>query len=290
MLGLAVSPSWAADKTFDQHFSAPPGGKLVIDTDDGAVTLTGHDSRDLSVHADISGAAADGFKITAERNGSAVTVLGRDSAGGGWFHVGIRSPKVRITIETPRDYPVEVKTAGGALEVRGVSAEVRGSTSGGEIELHDISGPVDMHTSGGPIDAENLKGAIRLRSSGGHIDVSNVVGDLDVRTSGGGIELLNVDGKITADTSGGGVRVEARSNHGITLTSSGGPIRLMIPADVHGTLDAETDGGRVRSQIPLSVSELSESDHVRGQINGGGDSISLHTSGGGIEISALNGH
>jgi hypothetical protein len=289
MLGLAASTSWAADKTFDQHFTAPPGGKLVVDTDDGAVTVTGHDSRDLTVHADISGTGAEDIKFTAEQNASGVTVLGREPSGKGWFHLGT-GPKVRITIETPRDYPVEVKSAGGALDVRGVSAAVRGSTSGGGIELHDIGGPVDMHTSGGAIDAESIKGATRLRSSGGHIDLSNVVGDIDVHTSGGGIELLNVDGKISADTSGGGVRVEARSNHGISLSSSGGPIRLSIPADIHGSLDAETSGGRVRSQIPLTVSELSESDHVRGQINGGGDPISLHTSGGGIEISPLNAH
>ncbi|HWW20655.1 MAG TPA: hypothetical protein VNZ06_07610, partial [Steroidobacteraceae bacterium] len=81
--------------------------------------------------------------------------------------------------------------------------------------------------------------------------------------------------------------VQARSNHGIVLSTSGGPIRLMIPSDTHGTLDAETSGGHVRSQIPLSVTELSESNHLRGQINGGGDRISLHTSGGGIEIAAL---
>jgi hypothetical protein len=286
MLALTSSTVWAAaDKTFDQHFTAPTGGHFVLDTDVGSVTVVGHDSRDLTVHADISGSRADEIKISAQQTGSGVTVTGRQSSG--WLHLGLSGTHVKFTIEVPRDYPVELKTSGGGLDVRGVSAELRGSTSGGPIDLRDIAGPVDMHTSGGGVHAQNLKGSARLRSSGGPIDIGDVTGDLDVSTSGGGIDLTNIDGKINADTSGGGVDVEARSNHGISLSSSGGHIRLMLPSDIHGTLDAETSGGRVRTQIPLSTTELSESNHLRGQINGGGDRISLHTSGGGIEIGAL---
>jgi hypothetical protein len=62
----------------------------------------------------------------------------------------------------------------------------------------------------------------------------------------------------------------------------------MIPADTRGNLDAETSGGRVRTQIALSTTELSETNRLRGQINGGGNSISLHTSGGGIEIGSMS--
>jgi hypothetical protein len=286
ILGLTASAGWAADKTFDQHFTAPPGGRLVVDTDVGAITVVGHDSRDLTVHADISGSDADKIKVTAQQTASGVTVLGR-SSDSGWFHFNWGSNRVRITVDAPNDYPVELKTSGGPIEVRAVSAEVRGSTSGGAIELHDIAGPIDMHTSGGGIDAQNLKGSVRLRSSGGPLDISNVTGDIDVYTSGGGIDLNNIDGKISADTSGGGVHVEARSSHGITLSTSGGPITLLLPGDVHALIDAETSGGRVHCDLPLSVTELSESNHLRGQINGGGERISLHTSGGGIHIGTL---
>lgn len=286
LLALAAPTLWAADRTFDQHFTAPAGGHFILDTDVGSVHVVGHDSRDLTVHADISGSDADDIKVTAQQSSAGVTVTGRHK-NDSWFHFGFTNNHVKFTIEVPRDYPVELKTSGGSIEVLSVSAAVQGATSGGSIDLRDIAGTIDMHTSGGSIEAQNLKGSTKLRSSGGSIDISNVTGDLSVYTSGGGIELTNIDGRISADTSGGGVRVEARSNHGITLASSGGPIRLMIPSDTHGTIDAETSGGRVRTQIPLSSTELSETNRLRGQINGGGDSISLHTSGGGIEIGAL---
>jgi DUF4097 and DUF4098 domain-containing protein YvlB len=286
ILELTASAGWAADRTFDQHFTAPPGGRLTVDTDVGAITVVGHSARDLTVHADISGTDADHIKISAEQTANGVTVIGR-STEGGWFHFGFGSNRVRITVDLPSDYPVELKTSGGPIEVRAVSAQVRGSTSGGAIELRDIAGAIDMHTSGGGIDAENLKGSVRLRSSGGPLDIANVTGDLDVHTSGGGIDLRNIDGKIDAETSGGGVHVEARSNHGISLSTSGGPVTLLLPADVHAFVDAETSGGHVRSEIPVSVTEVAEPNHLRGQINGGGERIALHSSGGGIHIEKL---
>jgi hypothetical protein len=285
IFGFAASNALAADKTFDKHFDAPPGGRLILDTDVGSVTIAGHDSRDLAVHVDISGSDADQVKVTADQSGSGVTVLGRSPSN--WHLFGFTSTRVRFTIDVPRDYPVELKTSGGSIDVRNLNAETRGTTSGGSIEVRDVTGPVNMSTSGGSVEAENLNGPTKLRSSGGSIDVNNAIGSLDVSTSGGGIHLINVDGKITADTSGGGVHVEARSNHGITLSTSGGPISLRLPGDVHASIDAETSGGHVRTQLPLSSTEVSESNHLRGQMNGGGERISLHTSGGGIEIGAL---
>jgi hypothetical protein len=285
IFGLAASHALAADKTFDKHFDAPSGGRLIVDTDVGSVTIAGHDSRDLAVHVDISGNDADQVKVTADQSGSGVTVLGRSPSN--WHLFGFTSTRVRFTIDVPRDYPVELKTSGGSLDVRNLNAEARGSTSGGSIEIRDVTGPVNMNTSGGSVEAGNLNGPVRLRSSGGSIDVNNAIGSLDVYTSGGGIHLINVDGKITADTSGGGVHVEARSNHGIKLSSSGGPISLLLPGDVHASIDAETSGGHVRTQLPLSSTELSESNHLRGEVNGGGERVSLHTSGGSIDIGPL---
>jgi DUF4097 and DUF4098 domain-containing protein YvlB len=250
--------------------------------------VTGHDSRELTIHADISGSESDNFKVTAEQTPSGVTVLGRSNT----HHLFSFSfgPRVRFTVEVPRDYPVQLKTSGGALEVRGVNAELHGETSGGGIEIRDIGAATDMRTSGGHVSAINVKGSLRLRSSGGAIEVDNVTGDVDVQTSGGRIELSAIDGKITADTSGGAVRAEARSNHGIKLSSSGGPISLKIPANVHATLDAETSGGRVRSELPVTTTGSSESNRLSGTINGGGEPIHLHTSGGSIDIDSLSAH
>jgi hypothetical protein len=284
LLGLTASIAVASDRDFDQRFIAAQGSHFVLDTDEGSVTIVGHDSRDLIIHADISG--TEDFKVTAQQSSSGVTVLGRSHFH--WYNILFNYSSVHFRVQVPRDVALELKSSGGRLEVSGVSAGVQGSTSGGRIELRDVAGNIDMHTSGGGIDAENLRGSTRMRTSGGSIDINHVVGDLEVHTSGGHVELGDIDGKINADTSGGHVRVEARSNHGISLSSSGGKVTLLLPADVRASIDARTGGGRVHTDFPVTVGELSDdSAYLRGQINGGGDPVTLHSSGGGIYIEKL---
>jgi DUF4097 and DUF4098 domain-containing protein YvlB len=283
-LVLAASVSMAADRTFDKHFDAPVGGRLTVDTDDGSVTIVGHDSRDITVHAEIGGMDASQFNVTADQDSSGVTVTARSESR---FHLGFSTLSAKFTIELPHDYPVELKTSGGSIDVRNLNASAHGKTSGGSVELHDIVGAITMHTSGGAIEAEHIRGPAELTSSGGSIKIKGASGSLKVQTSGGGIHLYNIEGKIDASTSGGPVEAEARSNQGISLEGSGGSISLRLPADVHGTVDAKTSGGSVHSDLPITTTETGDTSHLQGTINGGGDLIYLHTSGGSIHIEAL---
>jgi DUF4097 and DUF4098 domain-containing protein YvlB len=284
-LGLCVSTSWGAGKTFDRQFTAPPGGQLVVDTADSTITVIGHDSRDLTVHADIRGTEA--FEITAEQTGAGVTVRGRPHLR--WHSVLFSYSNVHIWIEVPRDYPVELKSSDGNLEVSQLDAGVHGSTSDGRIEVHDISGAVDMRSSDGSIKAQNIKGSTRLRTSDGSISVSHVAGELDVQTSDGNLTLEEVDGKITAASTDGHVRVQVRSNHGITVSAGDGNVTLQLPGDVQGTLSAEARDGHVHSDLPVTMTatESRGPDYLSGQINGGGETISLHASDGNISIQKL---
>jgi DUF4097 and DUF4098 domain-containing protein YvlB len=283
-LFLAASVSMAADKTFDQHFDAPAGGHLSVDSDDGSVTIVGHDARDITVHVEISGTEASAFKVAADQDSSGVAVTGRSAS---WLHHGFSTLTVKFTIELPHDYPVDIKTSGGGIDVRDLHAPAHGKTSGGSVALHNIAGAITMHTSGGAIEAEHIRGPAELTSSGGSINIKGAAGSLKVHTSGGGIHLYNVAGEIDASTSGGPLEAEARSNQGISLEGSGGSITLRLPADVQGTVDAKTSGGRVHSDLPITTTELGDTSHIQGTINGGGDPIHLRTSGGSIHIEAL---
>jgi DUF4097 and DUF4098 domain-containing protein YvlB len=130
----------------------------------------------------------------------------------------------------------------------------------------------------------SVAGTVNVHTSGGRIDVADCTGDLDLDTSGGGIDIQNDDGKVEAHTSGGGIRAQLRANHGISLSTSGGTIIVLLPQDTHASVDAETTRGRVTSDFPLSAVETDDRNHVRGTIGGGGATISLHTSGGDIRL------
>jgi hypothetical protein len=289
---LAASLSLAAERTYDQRFNAPPGGQLTVTTDIGSVAVVGGNTRELLVHADMSGPSdfLDHLEVKAVQDSSGVTVTARVPrlvwySWFGWF--GLGRHHVRFTIDVPRDYPVYVRTSGGSVDVRNLTASLRGATSGGSIMVRDVAGPVSAHTSGGSIQAAGLNGRIELRTSGGSIGVTDSTGDLDVHTSGGGIHLQGIDGKVRAVTSGGSVTAEMRANRGVSLITSGGSIVLKLPASARASIDAHTTGGRAESAIPLSSTEVEVRNHLRGAINGGGEPVYLRTSGGSIEIEPL---
>jgi len=255
----------------------------------GSVDVVGHAGHEVVIHAEVNGSndfLAD-LNITAEQSSSGVTVTARNTHHGwfDWFDFGEK--RVHFTIDVPHDYSVDLRTAGGGLDVRSVNAPVRGYTSGGSIVVRDVTGSVNMHTSGGSIDAVGLNGTTELDTSGGSINVADTKGDLDAHTSGGGIHLKNIDGSVRAATSGGSVHAEVRSNRGISLSTSGGTISLLLPENVRASVDASTSGGRVSSTLPFSSTETAEANHLRGAINGGGQRVVLHTSGGSIHLGPL---
>lgn len=285
---LGTSAALAAHRTYDNRLNAPARGQLTFNADVGSVTVVGRDTHEVVVHADLEAPESflSDFHINAAQTPSGVTISARKSHRDwfGWFNFNLGSTRVQFTVEVPRDYPVYLQTAGGELEIRDLSAPVRGATSGGGIVVQNVTGTVDLHSSGGSIDAQRLNGPSRLSTSGGSIDVADSTGDLDLRTSGGSIHLRDDDGKVDAHTSGGSISAELRANRGINLSTSGGNITVRLPQDTRGTIDAETSGGRVSSDFPLTATQSTDKDHLQGAIGGGGAPIELHTSGGNIQL------
>jgi Toastrack DUF4097 len=285
---LGTSVALAAQRTFDKRLDAPPGGQLTFDADVGSISVVGGDGSQVVVHADLEGSQSylDRLHISAEQTPSGVTISAKEDNSSifDWFTFGWNWNRVEFTVEVPRNYPVDLRTAGGGLDVRNLSAWVRGKTSGGSIRVQNIAGSVNVHTSGGGISAERLDGSANLSTSGGSIGVTDSAGDLSLETSGGGIRIQNDDGKIDAHTSGGSIQARLRTNDGVTLETSGGSITLQLPQNTHASLDAETSGGDVTSNLPVTTTGTVSSDHLRGDIAGGGSPIHLRTSGGSIRI------
>lgn len=262
---FVTSVAFAAQRTYDKRLDAPPGGQLTFRADVGSVAVTGGDAPEVVVHADLEGSESflSDFHISAERTPSGVTILARRTHKD-WSDTG--PTRVRFTIEVPRNYPVDLDTSGGGLDVRNLNAAVRAATSGGSVLVQSVAGTVNVHTSGG------------------RIDVADSTGNLDLDTSGGGIDIRNDDGKVEAHTSGGGIQAQLRANHGISLSTSGGSIIVLLPPNTRASVNAETTAGRVTSDFPLSAIETDDRSHVRGTIGGGGAPISLHTSAGDIRL------
>ena len=68
----------------------------------------------------------------------------------------------------------------------------------------------------------------------------------------------------------------------LELSTSGGYISLAVPGDFKADLHASTSGGRVACELPLEG--MIKPSSINGKVNGGGPEVTLHTSGGNIEV------
>jgi DUF4097 and DUF4098 domain-containing protein YvlB len=287
---LLATTALAEERVFDKTFAVTPGGVLTVDTDSGAIKVSGTDRNEVSVHAVIHGSRSltEKFEITADSNNEGVSVIGRRPK---WLGMSwsFGSEDIQYTIQIPRNYHVEVRTSGGNLELRDFNGRAHCRTSGGNVSIGTINGDVQIQTSGGNIRGTQLIGDVRAGTSGGTIKFDNVHGSVEVNTSGGDIELAAIEGKLLAKTSGGHVEAKLTGdNKGVDLRSSGGDITIVVPKQFAATLEAHTSGGDVACDLPVTVTSThgKHSGDLNGAINGGGNTLTLRTSGGDIDIRA----
>ncbi len=270
---LATGCAGAAEKKLDRTFTVSPNASLTVDADGASVHVSGNDTNQVTVHLVARGSeeALANVTLDATQSGDEVTVVMRRDKGswGNWFNRSWNGDG-NIVITVPRRIATSVHTGGGS------------------VDLKDTTGAASLHTSGGDIVTKNLEGNLEARTSGGGITSDTIRGDIDASTSGGDVRLLSVDGRISARTSGGSVECSlVGANRGITLSTSGGSIRLTLPRATTGDVEAKTSGGSITTELPVATTEVKEG-HLEGSLNGGGQRIELHTSGGSISMHAAS--
>jgi DUF4097 and DUF4098 domain-containing protein YvlB len=269
---LAAGTVQAADKTLDRTFTASPGGSLLVEADGASIKVSGSDTNQVTVHMRVKGSEKElaAMTLDAAQNGNEVTATMRRNKSGKWFDLGSWRSESSIEVTVPKRFEVNVRTSGGSIDVK------------------DTSGSVKLNTSGGDVTAKNLNGAVWLRTSGGQIAADNVRGDVDANTSGGDVHLRGIDGRIKGHSSGGSVRVSlVGANRGVSATTSGGDVELILPRATTGNVSASTSGGDVTTDLPVTTTVIKEG-RLEGTLNGGGQSIEARTSGGSIRLRSQN--
>jgi DUF4097 and DUF4098 domain-containing protein YvlB len=283
------------------------GGDLSIEGVKGNTTLrtSGGDIELLST----------GGTVNAKTSGGDVVV--RDAEGS----VNVKTSGGDLELERIKGR-LEATTSGGNITLRSADKEVTLRTSGGDIEIFEVAGNVVAGTSGGDVQVENTSGSVEVSTSGGDLVLRDIKGELEATTSGGDIRAerlhaasrLKTSGgdvivrallaSLEAATSGGNIEVEMtladfKKPHSMSLSSSGGDLELTIPEKLPAKIFAEIYlegkwGWRERydisSDFPLKIErgegERRSAEYIRGEgeINGGGDLITLKTSAGNIAI------
>ena len=284
----AASAASAQEKNLDRTFNVTPGGLLTVDADGADISVTSGNANTVAVRIQARGSQRelDELNLSAEASSDGVRVEARRPSRRDGSRWGSWRVETHIDVTVPRNYRIDARTSGGEVRVEDITGTTRVRTSGGNLFARNLKGEFEGQTSGGEVRLESIEGGVNAHTSGGNVYVSKIKGDVDASTSGGDVRVVGVDGKIHADTSGGNVRCElSGSNRGISATTSGGSIWLILPKDIRGTLEAHSSGGHIDSDFPISTTRWSN-HQLNGQINGGGEQIYVRTSGGGITLSS----
>jgi len=187
---------------------------------------------------------------------------------------------------------LEVRTSGGDIQVDYVAKSLEARTAGGDIRIGDVGGEASVSTSGGDIHVGKVSGKVKMSTAGGDVHLEGASGTVSAKTAGGDIKLRSVTGVVDAKTAGGEVEAELNpSGKGSSrLVSSGGDVRLFIPASakatiyatirIHGSWGRRSERYTVKSDFESESFEKDDDDEeIRAvyKLNGGGEKIELET-------------
>ena len=258
-LALAVSPALAregsghgrgagdanhimADKT--GVLTTRDGLRLHLVTDIGNVKITTQNAEAVNyrvhVETESGGSVAqrllDEFQVIARSTPDGVVLAGRAPQ----RHWGQRL-WVTFEVAIPKDYNLDVSTAGGNIDFGDLNGHAVLTTDGGNITGGNLGSSSRITTDGGNIALKDVSGDLIATTGGGNITAGTVAGSAVLRTGGGLVRLGSVDGVGRIETGGGNIYV-GRSAAGLGVSTGGGQIEV---GEAAGIVRAETGGGGI---------------------------------------------
>jgi hypothetical protein len=146
-----------------------------------------------------------------------------------------------------------------------------------------------VSTSNGEVHISGTKGNTSAHSSNGAVIIQNVNGYVNASTSNGKIEIKDTTGIKNAYSSNGDIYVEVFDfQENITISTSNGGISVYISPVLNADIEMTTSNGQVSiSGLSLDLT-TNEDKHKEGKLGNGGNSISITTSNGDIDLYKLN--
>ncbi|HKZ69708.1 MAG TPA: DUF4097 family beta strand repeat-containing protein [Anaerolineales bacterium] len=275
----------------DFTITAPVETSVYLVTDFGDLSVSGTEG---SVHLDTNFGKIEVTEVT-----------GGD--------IDVRSDFGEIKLESVEADDVEAHSNAGEIIFDGVraSGEVSISTDFGEVDVDGgTAKTLFAKTNSGDVTVQNVNVAesISARSEFGQVRVVDVAGEsYELNSNSGGITLEGATGPVTAHTDFGDVTVtggvevtlDLSTNSGNvefagslskglhTISTDFGQITLKLPDDSELTVDLQTEFGRIKSDLPITLSGDQEENHWQGEINGGGAELTATTNSGNITIQSF---
>jgi len=276
-------------RTLERTFTTNPGARLRITNRSGELTVVGEDRTDITLTVQFSvdaenqregearleaiqlpiGATDDFVEIGPpefdDRRANS-SVLGMVISKMGFSLGGTR---VNMIVRVPRDCAVTAEQRSGPLRISGLRRGVRAISRSGHCEVSDIEGPVGLESRSGTTEIRQVRGELVVEGRSGRIEIERVHGDATianrsgnvivrelegaVRLAGraGRVQLTDIAGPVDVQAHSGGVELRGRIQWPVSIELHSGHVKLAVTRDSMFFMDAETNHGSIRSELPV---------------------------------------
>jgi DUF4097 and DUF4098 domain-containing protein YvlB len=280
IVGIAALPLVAGAQNRDEDSftwskAMPAGATLTIKTGNGPIEVREGKGDKVEVRAvKRAGRRSSPSDVTIDvsQSGSDVTICtlyGNQTSCNRGYNGRNIDVRVSFVVEIPSNLRLNLTSGNGDITIDKAGADVMATTGNGRVSVGETSGRVEVTSGNGDIIVESASGPVRVNTGNGRVFVATSLGPVVAGTGNG-----DVDVRMKALT----------SSTPMSFSSGSGNIRVTLPADFNGDLDATTGNGEMRTDFEIQIVGRLNPNHLRGTIGKGGSTLRLSTGNGRIEI------
>lgn len=297
-LGIAcaalLATSFAAPRVRSEEitksYTVAGRANVHVETNDGSVRVTPGDSKQVEFRVEYQGyELGRNLTVDSRQDGDKVELVARITGHWGislgWGH---NSRGLHIEVRMPQQGDLQVHTGDGAVEASGLNGNLTIDTHDGSVKASGLSGTVDLHTGDGSITVDTLRGDIRLRTGDGGIEARELDGKVEADSGDGHVRIAGRFEALNVKTGDGSVNTQVLPGSKMaaswTLRTGDGSVDISLPSDFQADIDATTGDGHISLGVPVTVEGTFSKSEVRGKMNGGGQTLTIHTGDGSIRL------
>jgi DUF4097 and DUF4098 domain-containing protein YvlB len=169
------------------------------------------------------------------------------------------------------------------------SLRFRGITGNGDVNVQQTVGDVEITSGNGDVTIKESLGQVNVSTGNGDITISAARGSVKASTGNGRVEANTAKGPVEAMSGNGDINIRMASLPAdagpMSFHTGSGDVRLTLPGDFNGELDANTGNGSIDSDFDIRVSGRINNTRLHGTVgNGNGPLVKLRSGNGRIVI------
>ncbi|MDT4967785.1 MAG: hypothetical protein QOJ64_2522 [Acidobacteriota bacterium] len=178
-------------------------------------------------------------------------------------------------------------------EADSIASQIRVTTTGGQIRAE---GPAQIRDANWNVSYEVFvphRSDVSLRTHNGGISITDVSGRISFEAQNGGVALRSLGGNVSGETVNGGLSIELTGNNwdgeGLNAKTTNGGLSVSVPDNYSAHLETGTVNGHLA--VSPSIADITrETRQLALNLGGGGTSLRIFTTNGGVSIRRREAH